>query len=83
MGFISGTVDAWEEFSFIQYNLYKNPGFLFCLPPGSNVKQQVAVALSYMRRHPKDWHRAASDMVFAAMRESFPCPAGYKPPGSN
>jgi Rap1a immunity proteins len=68
IGYVAGSVDTWQN-SFAAFGVK-----LFCAPSGLTQGQAADVFAKYLIDHPEKRHMAASDLVFSAMVEAFPCP---------
>ena len=46
----------------------------FCIPSIVDTEQLTFVVLEYLEEHPEKFHFSSIGLVYAAFRESFPCP---------
>ena len=46
----------------------------FCAPDGMLRAQAVDVVRKYLKGHPESRHKTASNLVYRAFKEAFPCP---------
>jgi len=67
VAYISGVSDA------IEITTDKHPNILICLPDKVNNIQLARVVLKYLKKHPKLLNYRASDEVFMALVNAFPC----------
>ena len=69
LSYLGGLLDATS----IQAELSPQSRLL-CLPAGGiSADQARRVVVKWLKEHPKDLHNPARTMVFAALREAFPC----------
>lgn len=47
---------------------------VWCPPPVAKYGQFWAVVAKYVKAHPEKWHERASQLVYNALIEAFPCP---------
>lgn len=62
-GYVEGVADALS-------------GTDLCFPKGTSVTQVSTMVASYVSQHPEQWHLAASTLVVAALKPTFPCTPG-------
>jgi hypothetical protein len=55
-------------------------GEYFCRPRAANNEEIVRVVIKYMNEHPNQLHLLAATLIFAALKEGFPCPNADTPP---
>lgn len=67
-GVITGTVDAIDYYQ----SLGENPE-LICVPDGVTRGQAKKVVQKYMEDNPAQLHYTATLVIWAALREAFPC----------
>jgi hypothetical protein len=60
VGYVTGIVDALD-------------GTRFCLSGGMDAERTTSIVAGYIREHPKDLPRHASETVVAALVSRFPC----------
>jgi hypothetical protein len=46
---------------------------LYCAPGNLGERQIASIVASFMENNPASWSNPGSDIVIAAMKESFPC----------
>jgi hypothetical protein len=67
IGYITGAADF-------------SPAGIFCPPDEVTIGQEIRIVLSYARANPQLLHAFSSNIVWAALRNAFPCPnqnSGY------
>jgi hypothetical protein len=50
-----------------------DPAHKFCLPPNLTVGQAVLITNKFMREHPEDLHRSASEIIARALYIAYAC----------
>ena len=66
--------DAWAFRGYV-IGVHDTVGHLglYCSPNNLGERQTASIVASYMENNPASWSNAGSDIVIAAMKESFPC----------
>ena len=67
-----GYMGAVQDFAVLV--LGGKPLLRSCLGPDTTLTQLVRVFTNYARTHPQQLHEKASQLVYRAMLEAFPCP---------
>lgn len=44
-----------------------------CQTPATNIGQEVQIVVNYMKANPKIWSLSPSEIVWAAMYDTYPC----------
>jgi len=71
VGYVAGAVDAFNT-------TREANGLKSCIPSRVTVAKLQDVAVAYLRDHPAERKKSASNLVFSAIREAWPCGKGKK-----
>lgn len=68
-GYVSGVFDMSNGFALI----FTKRTALLCAPPGADTSQFRDIAIRWLIAHPENRHLPASDLVFMAFLDAYPC----------
>ncbi len=71
-GVCIGFIDGWLQLAMMLKPPLVNEE-LFCPPKGVTNKQVIDIAVKYMNDHPEKLHQSASQILYDAVSDAFPC----------